>query len=179
MQQLRGREGARVRKVYRAQSDTTGVKWRSRKYDPNDFDASDKVNKALSAANTALYGAVHCVVVALGCAPGLGFVHTGHDRSFVYDMADLYKADIAIPTAFQAAADEVEDIGAHTRRKMRDAIHATRLMERSVRDVRRLLLPDEAAESPDLDIVGLWDGASGAVSAGQNHSDFDPSELDW
>ena len=28
-----------------------------------------------------------------GCSPALGFVHTGHDRSFVYDVADLYKVE--------------------------------------------------------------------------------------
>ena len=34
------------------------------------------------------------------CSPGLGFVHVGHENSFVYDIADLYKADITIPLAF-------------------------------------------------------------------------------
>ncbi len=29
---------------------------------------------------------MHAVIVALGCAPGLGFVHTGHERSFVFDL---------------------------------------------------------------------------------------------
>ena len=69
-------------------------------YDPDDFEGGTIVNQALSAANVALYGVVYSVIVALGVSPGLGFVHTGHDRSFVYDMADLYKADISIPIAF-------------------------------------------------------------------------------
>ncbi len=59
------------------------------------------MNQALSAATTCLYGLVHAVVVALGCSPALGLVHTGHDRSFVYDVADLYKMDLAVPVAFQ------------------------------------------------------------------------------
>jgi CRISP-associated protein Cas1 len=80
MQQLRGREGARVRSLYREHSRRTGVSWHGRKYDAADFAAGDVVNQALSAANSALYGVVHAVIVGLGCAPGLGFVHTGHHR---------------------------------------------------------------------------------------------------
>lgn len=90
MQQLRGREGARVRKTYREHSERTGVPWTKRNYDPADFASGDAVNQALSAATTCLYGITHSVIVALGCSPGLGFVHTGHERSFVYDLADLY-----------------------------------------------------------------------------------------
>lgn len=43
MQQLRGREGARIRAVYRRISKKTGVPWSGREYDPNDFTASDPV----------------------------------------------------------------------------------------------------------------------------------------
>ena len=51
-----------------------------------------------------LYGLAHAVIVALGYAPGLGFVHVGHECSFVYDIADLYKAEVTIPIAFEVAA---------------------------------------------------------------------------
>ncbi|MBK8074516.1 MAG: type I-E CRISPR-associated endonuclease Cas1 [Kineosporiaceae bacterium] len=175
MQQLRGREGARVKRTYREHSERTGVAWRSRSYVAGDFEKSDAVNKALSAANTAMYGAVHSVVVALGCSPGLGFVHTGHDRSFVYDIADLYKADLVIPTAFDVAAKEgVEDIGAHTRRTMRDVIFRAKLLERCVADVRRLLLGDTGSGGEEIDMVSLWDDRADAVAAGQNYD-----EVDW
>src|SRR5699024_10277874 len=96
MHQLRGREGARVRRIYRAESERTGVAWERRDYDPADFAGSDSINQALSAAHASLYGIVHAVIVGLGCAPGLGFIHTGHDRAFVYDVADLYKAEVTI-----------------------------------------------------------------------------------
>ena len=76
MQELRGREGARIRAVYRAAAKQTGVPWRGREYDPADFAGSDAVNMALSAAHACLYGVVHSVIVALGCSPGLGFIHT-------------------------------------------------------------------------------------------------------
>lgn len=111
MQQLRGREGARVRRVYRENAQRTGVSWQKRDYDVEDFEAGDTINMALSAAHTCLYGMVHAVIVALGCSPALGFVHTGHVRSFVYDVADLYKAEITIPIAFDVAASNPSEVG--------------------------------------------------------------------
>lgn len=68
MQQLRGREGARVRRLYRENAEEFGVDWKSRDYRPDDFSASDELNQALSAATTCLYGVVHAVIVALGCS---------------------------------------------------------------------------------------------------------------
>lgn len=174
MQQLRGREGARVRRVYRENSERTGIEWGRRDYRPEDFDAGDAVNRALSAANSALYGVVHAAVVALGCSPGLGFVHTGHDRSFVYDIADLYKAETSIPTAFDVAAEEYADIGSVTRRTMRDRMHEGHVLERSVRDIRRLLTgyDDATAEQGwSADVVALWDGGDRAVAGGVNYED--------
>ncbi len=169
MQQLRGREGARVRSMYRKAAKKTGVAWSGREYDPNDFTASDPVNMALSAAHACLYGVAHSVITALGCAPGLGFVHTGHERSFVYDIADLYKADISIPIAFEVAAQQPEDIGAVTRRAVRDAIADGSILERMVKDIRELLLgiaedgaPHELTEI-DTNIVQLWDDQNGFV----------------
>ena len=62
-----------------------------------------------------LYGLAHAVIVALGCEPGLGFVHVGHECSFVYDIADLYKAEVTIPIAFEVAAQAPEDLPAVVR----------------------------------------------------------------
>lgn len=165
MQQLRGREGARVRSIYRSMSKETGVKWNGREYDPDDYNAGDAVNKALSAAHACLYGIAYSVIVALGCSPGLGFIHDGHERSFVYDIADLYKAEITIPIAFRAAAGESADIGADVRRSVRDAVSDGRLLERIVRDVRRLLLEENAEENElDAEVLYLWDDRMGRVA---------------
>lgn len=100
MQQLRAKEGARIRKLYRKMSREYGVVWNGRTYDPENFEDGDPVNQALSAANAALYGLAYSAIAAMGMATGLGFVHTGHDLSFIYDIADLYKAEITIPIAF-------------------------------------------------------------------------------
>jgi len=94
MQQLRGREGSRVRSIYKKYSEEYKVPWKGREYDPDNFEDGSVINQALSSAHVALYGLVYSVTVALGISPGLGFVHTGHDLAFIYDIADLYKSEV-------------------------------------------------------------------------------------
>lgn len=168
MQQLRGREGSRVRNVYRAYAKETGVAWNGRVYNPDDFSSGDAVNQALSAGHACLYGLAHAVIVALGCAPGLGFIHVGHERSFVYDIADLYKSEITIPIAFQTAAEEPEDLPAIVRRRVRDAMVSARILERMVHDIRWLLSPAEESMEPE-EAIYLWDNQRGVVSNGINY----------
>ncbi|SON62622.1 CRISPR-associated endonuclease Cas1 [Mycobacterium simulans] len=167
MQQLRGREGARVRSVYREHSRRTGVEWTRRTYDIEAWEDDDAVNQALSAANAALYGIVHSVIVALGCSPALGFIHTGHHRSFVYDIADLYKAELSIPVAFDVAAEIAADIGAETRRRMRDRLHDLKLLGRCAGDIQRLLVgnsDDGPADYLDFEVLALWDERAETVA---------------
>lgn len=177
MQQLRGREGARIRRVYRTLSEETGVEWKRREYDPLDFDDGSDINKALSAAHACMYGLAHAAIVALGCSPGLGFVHVGHDRSFVYDVADLYKAELSIPAAFRTVAEHPDDVGSATRKNMRDAVYDLSIMERMVRDIKSLLSDDGLKgdalgdEQFDADHVGLWDDRAGEVPAGRSYAD--------
>ena len=171
MQQLRGREGARIRRVYRHWSKETGVEWTRREFDPEDYDAGSEINKALSAAHICLYGVAHAVIVALGCSPGLGFVHTGHERSFVYDIADLYKAEISIPVAFETAAACPQDIGSATRKNMRDALYDLSVMKRMVSDITGLLSLDDDEGGGFVDDLMLWDERCGEVAAGRQYSD--------
>lgn len=171
MQQLRGREGARVRTRYREAAKLAGVTWAARDYRPDDFEASDAVNQALSAATACLYGLVHAVVVALGCSPALGFIHTGHDRSFVYDIADLYKMEVAVPVAFAVAGGNSADIGADVRRAMRDEFYERHLLKQCVRDIHRLLGTDESEADFTADVVELW-GPGQRVVGGENYGDW-------
>jgi len=169
LQQLRGKEGARVRAVYRNFAKKTGVPWNGREYDPNNYDAGSAVNKALSAAHACLYGLAHSVIVALGCSPGLGFIHSGHERSFVYDIADLYKAEITIPIAFEMAEKYPEhgDIGTFTRHAVRDALHGGRILVRAVSDIRTLLLDADANDNDVYaEILELWDDKEGFIKSG-------------
>lgn len=170
MQQLRGKEGARVRRIYREHSERTGVAWNSRKYDPNNFDGSDPINKALSAAHACLYGVVHAVVVSLGCSPGLGFVHTGHSRAFIYDIADLYKAEITIPASFEVVAESTEDIGPRTRRAVREKIKDGKILPQCARDIQKLLIPDQIEENEwYAEVLSLWDENGEILQGGQNY----------
>lgn len=171
MQQLRGREGARVRRVYRHWSKETGVEWTRREFDPEDYDAGSEINKALSAAHICLYGVAHAVIVALGCSPGLGFVHTGHERSFVYDVADLYKAELSIPVAFKTAAACPGDVGSATRKNMRDALYDLSIMKRMISDIAGLLSMDDDEGEDFSDDLKLWDERCGEVAAGRQYSD--------
>lgn len=155
MSQLRGREGARMKRIYAAEAERTGVFWNRRSYDPNDFDSSDPINQALTAGSAALYGIAHAVVAALGFIPALGIVHTGTDRAFVYDVADLYKAEISIPAAFDAVAAQQGSPSVEVRRRIRDQVVSHRLMPRRVRDLKALFdVPDDLLVS-DAELM-LW-----------------------
>ena len=174
MQQLRGREGARIRNIYRQEAKRYEIDWTKRDYDPNNYEDGSPVNKALSAANVALYGICHSVIVALGMSPGLGFVHTGHDKSFVYDIADLYKAEYTIPLAFKLASEvtEDEDIGRLARLRLRDKCVDGKLMKKIVRDLQYLM---EINPEDDIKIetINLWDEKGKLVKYGVNYTEGD------
>lgn len=172
MQQLRSHEGARVRRKYRELSKKYNVPWKKRVYNPDDFAGGDPINQALSAAHVALYGLVHSVVAALGLSPGLGFVHTGHDRSFVYDVADLYKAEITVPIAFSVAAEaeEGQNIGKIARLRTRDAFVDGKILKRMVKDLQMLLEIPET-EQIEAEPLSLWDDKEKFVPYGVNYSE--------
>ena len=128
------------------------------------------MNQALSAGHACLYGLAYAVIVSLGCSPGLGFVHVGHDRSFVYDIADLYKAEITIPIAFEVAAEDPEDLASVVRRRVRDAMVSHHTLERMVHDIRFLLLPEEEMDGAE-EVVYLWDNQQGTVENGRNYAE--------
>jgi CRISPR-associated protein Cas1 len=167
MQQLRGREGARIKKIYREHAERTGVEWNRRVYTPGDpFAAGDDVNRLLSAGHSCLYGICHAAIVGIGASPALGFVHTGGATSFVLDIADLYKAEYTIPLAFDlAAARRVEERDMRT--AFRDKVADGHLMARVVHDIKDLLL-EEGARDDDEDALHLWDEFDGQVPGGVN-----------
>lgn len=155
MAQLRGREGARMKKVYAAEAARTGVSWDRRSYDPNNFESSTPINQALTAASAALYGIAHAVVAGLGFVPALGIIHTGTDRAFVYDIADIYKAEIAIPAAFDAVAEATGNPNVEVRRKVRNLVVEKRLMQRMVGDLKQLMDVPEHELYSDAELM-LW-----------------------
>ncbi|MEV0633804.1 type I-E CRISPR-associated endonuclease Cas1e [Streptomyces sp. NPDC050619] len=177
--ELLGREGRRVKDCYRAQAARTGIPWHGRKFTPGDFTSGDPVNQAVTAAAQCMYGVAHAVVTSLGCSPALGFIHSGHELSFVLDIADLYKTEIGIPLAFDIAGEGEEDVGSRTRRALRDRINELSLLDRCVADIQRLLQPkagrpDEAGNASD--VVALQSDGGRTVPSGHN---YDEESVSW
>jgi len=159
IEQLRGMEGVRVRDTYARFSRETGVPWSGRNYDRGDWKAADPVNRALSAANSCLYGICHAGILSLGYSPALGFIHTGKQLSFVYDIADLYKTEISIPVAFAVAAENSTAIERSARLRCRDLFKERKLLPRIANDLKRLLGGEEDEFLPDADPAlptALW-----------------------
>ncbi len=140
LEQIRGHEGVRVRDAYANISKEMGVAWTGRSYRRGDWSSADPVNRALSAANACLYGVCHAAIVATGFSSGLGFLHVGKQLSFVYDIADLYKVEITVPAAFRTVRDGgVDRIESRVRRICRELFHSSRLLERIVPDIQRVI----------------------------------------
>lgn len=157
LEQIRGHEGARIRDTYKMMSRRYGVKWQGRRYTRTDWDASDPVNRALSMANALLNGLCHAAIVSGGYSPGLGFIHTGKQLSFVYDIADLYKTELSIPIAFETAALSSTNIDARVRRRCREAFKEAKLLRRLLPDIDSLLEMQEEP-APDYDADGALPG---------------------
>jgi len=133
--QLRGIEGARVRALYATLAQRHEVSWQRRHYDPKDWDSGDIVNRCLSQATACLYGVSEAAILACGYAPAIGFLHTGKARSFVFDIADIYKFDTVVPVAFEVAGlhrkgdrDCVRDPIGEVRRRCRDGFRRSGLL---------------------------------------------------
>jgi CRISP-associated protein Cas1 len=143
VEQLRGIEGARVRKMYQLLALQYGVKWQSRSYDVHDWDTADPINKALSSATSCLYGVTEAAVLAAGYAPAIGFIHTGKPLSFVYDIADIFKFETVVPLAFSIAKKEPTNIEREVRLACRDMFRKTKLLERIIPMIEDVLSAGE------------------------------------
>jgi CRISPR-associated protein Cas1 len=140
-----------VRQAYAQASKQYGVAWHGRNYDRSNWQKGDPVNRALSAANALLNGLCHAAIVSGGYSPAIGFIHTGKQLSFVYDIADLYKVEFTIPLAFQAVAESAEKVESRVRRLCREKFRAAKLLHRILPDIEALLdippsVPDSAGD---------------------------------
>lgn len=144
IEQLRGIEGARVKRLYELQAQSHGVAWKRRDYDPHAWSAADVPNRCLSSATASLYGLAEAAILAAGYAPAIGFLHTGKPQSFVYDVADVYKFETVVPIAFQIAGRAAKgklagDPVGETRRACRDAFRKSNLLERLIPGIEDML----------------------------------------
>lgn len=137
--QLRGIEGVRVRKLYELMARKYRVAWKGRRYDPNDWEAGDLPNRCLSSATACLYGICEAAVLAAGYSPAVGFIHSGKPLSFVYDIADIFKFETVVPAAFKVAARVRGNPEREVRLACRDMFRRTKLLKRVIPTIERVL----------------------------------------
>ena len=165
VEQLRGIEGARVKKTYQLLAKQAGVDWKGRNYDYTQWEAGDSANRCISSATACLYGITEAAVLAAGYAPAIGFIHTGKPLSFVYDIADLFKFDEIIPHAFKIAAKNYRDPEREVRLMCRDIFRQSKILRKIIPTIEEVLaageleMPKPAEESiapaiPNAESIG-------------------------
>lgn len=174
LEQMRGMEGLRMKAIYDMFAKKYGVQWTGRKYVPNDPDSQDYVNYMLTVGNQWLYHICRSAIHAMGYSPAIGFIHTGKMDSFVYDIADLYKADIVIPTAFSLSKSDGLNNRSSGEKTMRQLCHERakeiHLLKTIIRDISYLFDKEEYGNEDESDGV-LWDNER-LAKQGVNYSDL-------
>jgi len=145
VEQLRGIEGARVRKMYELIARQYRVEWKHRNYDSTEWESGDVPNRCLSSATACLYGVTEAAILAAGYAPAVGFIHTGKPQSFVYDIADIFKFDTVVPVAFRIASIKPHDPERAVRIACRDAFRQGRILHRIIPMIEEVLAAGELA----------------------------------
>lgn len=151
IQQLRGIEGARVRKMYELLAKQYRIKWNARNYDHSSWGSGDVPNRCLSAATACLYGICEAGILAAGYAPAVGFIHTGKPQSFVYDIADIFKFETVVPVAFQIASRKPCNPERDVRLACRDSFRQSKILRRIIPTIEQILSAGELPmpEKPD------------------------------
>lgn len=162
IEQVRGMEGLRVRSIYSALAKEFGIEWDGRSYDQNNWAQTSAINRAVSVANSCLYGICHSAIVAAGYSPALGFIHVGKMLSFVYDIADLYKMETSVRAGFLSVSRKELDLERSVRIACREEFHRAKLMGRIVSDIAEVLdVGDDIRETP-----GEFEGKADTVVDG-------------
>ena len=168
VEQLRGIEGVRVRKMYELLAKQFGVTWRHRNYDHTQWGSGDLPNRCLSSATACLYGIAEAAILAAGYAPAIGFIHTGKPQSFVYDIADIFKFETVVPAAFRIAAKKPGNPEREVRLACRDAFRQSRLLDRIIPTIEEVLAAGELPkpEAPAESVAPAIPNKEGIGDAG-------------
>ena len=139
VEELRGMEGLRVKAYYGELGLKYGVTWKGRQYDKSEWTLADNINRAVSAANAALYALTTAVVCALGYLPQLGFVHQAGTMPFVFDMADLYKTETTLEAAFQTISVKPDADEKDVLTLLKPLIEKQKILQRLPKEIEELL----------------------------------------
>ncbi len=140
LQEMMGMEGLRVRKLYDEKARQYNVGWKGRSFTPGNFELSDITNQILTSTNAALYGILCSCVHSLGYSPHLGFIHSGSPLPFIYDLADLYKAELCIDLAFSLTLHLAGVYNKYTvSEAFRKRVLEMKLLERVPEDIESLI----------------------------------------
>lgn len=143
VEQLRGIEGARVKKMYELLARQYRVSWVHRNYDHTEWESGDVPNRCLSSATACLYGICEAAILAAGYAPAVGFIHTGKPQSFVYDIADIFKFETVVPVAFRIAARNPREPEREVRLACRDSFRQSGVLKRIIPTIEEVLAAGE------------------------------------
>ncbi len=139
IKKLMGMEGKRVKALYARMGQKYGVSWKGRNYNPDNWCLADNINRAISAANAALYALTTAIVCSLGYLPQLGFIHSAGTIPFVFDMADIYKPQTTLEAAFETISLNPKASEQDVLARLKFYIERTRLARKMPGDIERLL----------------------------------------
>lgn len=154
LEQLKGFEGKKMKECYAYWADKYNVSWNGRNYKTEDFDSSDLPNKYISAINNLLYAITQAIIRIMGYSPAIGFIHTGHMQSFIFDISDLFKEELTIPLAFKLSSE----LGYFDRRKMIEEYRKTLTEKKIISKITKYLeeLFSDQISTIDMEL-NIWD----------------------
>lgn len=91
--------------------------------------ADSAIQDAIGFAASCLYGLSEAVILAAGYSPAIGFIHSGNQRSLVFDLADTVKFKTVIPAAFEVVREGRQDVRNRVRRRCRDLFREQKTAE--------------------------------------------------
>lgn len=159
IKQMMGMEGNHVRRTYETYASEYGIKWDGRIAKVSDMEDNDVANFIITMAMQELYNLITAICYSIGCVPSLGILHMGHSKSFIFDIADLWKERYVIPFAFERASkhrdSNIRDyqFKKKVRSDIRDFINSNRFAQKSIDAISDILW-----KSQDEDIHIIQDG---------------------
>jgi CRISPR-associated protein Cas1 len=140
---LRGLEGARAKKMYAMLAQQHGIKWRGRRYDRHDPTSADQPNQAINHVAVSVIAAAQVATAACGAIPQLGFIHESSGIAFCLDIADLFRDDVTVTTAFAACKSfdpsRRSTFERHVRKQAGEALRRGEVVSKMIDRAKKLL----------------------------------------